>query len=83
MNAIGIQLGGQLHIVINDEGNTETQAELLQLSALRQADIVSLAFGPILKGRNTAAQRRPDPFNQVFTLVRNQVHPGYRQRLLC
>jgi len=80
-DAVGFQRKRQLHVIIDDKGNAEAPAELLQLPSLIQAELTPLILGAILKNGNAATQRPPYPADQVIPLVGNQVDAGDRQLL--
>jgi len=85
VNAVGIQVPREFHVVIDDKGDAETPAEPFQLTPLVQTGLARLSLGPVLHHRNTAAQGCPHPLHQVVTLVGNQVDPGnggLRRRLV-
>ena len=61
VDTVGFQSERQLHVIVDDEGNAETPAELFQLPALSQTELAPLILGAILKDGNAAAKRAPPP----------------------
>jgi hypothetical protein len=78
VDTVGFQSERQLHVIVDDEGNAETPAELFQLSTLSQTELTALILGTILKDGNAAAKRARHPDDQVIPQVCDQVDAGDR-----
>ena len=73
MHPVGVQLPGQFHVVVDDEGDCELCAERLQLRA--EAGTCRPGRAPCggTAGRKRPPERFPYPFQKVVPLVRHQV----------